>query len=159
MRGNAPYFHEHLRHISLEYSYLQICKLHDRAFSKATKSYNLSIGYMLEYFAWGNESESIEELTAKLNQLHSCINPARNKVIAHNDLEIVLKGEPVGEFPGGLDVEYFRYLQEFVSRVHERWVGGPYPMKDMNLGQADALEYLDVLRKAEFARNSLSPPT
>jgi len=149
---NAPYFHEHLWHISLEYSYLQICKLHDSACFGRNNSYNLSISYIIEKLEWGEEKKRADELSQKLAYLYGRINPARNKVIAHNDLDILLKDEPVGAFTEGKDVEYFQYLQELVSLVYEKWVGGPFIFEDMNLGKANAREYLGCLEKGEEAR-------
>lgn len=153
---NAPYFHRHVGQISQEYSYLQICKLHDPATSRATNSSNLSISYIVK-LDWGDERESIEGLAEKLNKLNRHINPARNKVIAHNDLEVLLRGEPIGAFPHGLDVEYFQYLQEFVNRVHEKWVGGIRPFDKSANNHVE--EYLYYLKKLDRGNGSLSPPT
>jgi AbiU2 len=108
LNRKAPYFHEHLWHISHDYSFLQICKLHDPANSKATNSYNLSIRYIIDKLDWGDEKDSIKQLAGTLEKLYSRINTARNKVIAHNDLDVLLRGEPIGEFPEGLDIEYFQ---------------------------------------------------
>ncbi|MGH9607247.1 MAG: hypothetical protein ACRD3N_16285 [Terracidiphilus sp.] len=155
---NAPNFNEHLWRISQTYSYLQICKLHDPACSRGTKSSNLSISYIIANLDWGDEMDSIRQLAEKLNQLYSRINPARNKIIAHNDLGVLLQGEPVGEFPEGLDKEYFQCLQQFASRVHKKCDSGHYLFKDMNHVMDGAYEYLEVLRNSDQATHGFSPP-
>ncbi len=161
LNRNAPNFNEHLWRISQAYSYLQICKLHDPAkFTRRDKtSYNLSISYIIEELDWGNQEDSIRQLAARLDQLYQRISPARNKVIAHNDLGVLLQVEPIGEFPEGLDKEYFQCLQEFASLVHKKCDSCHYLFKDMNHVMDGAYEYLEVLTNADQANRSFSPPT
>lgn len=152
---NAPNFNEYLWRISQAYTYLQICKLHDPA--KSTRSgkisYNLTIKYMTDYVDWGEEKDSVKQLADKLYDLYSQINisPARNKVIAHNDLDVLLSGDPIGGFPEGLDKEYFKCLQEFASHIYKKVVKGHYSFKDMNHVMDGAYEYLEVLKKSDQA--------
>jgi len=151
----APYFHEYLWRISHDYSLLQICKLHDP--DQFNGSHNLSIKYMIHKLDWGNERDSVIQLADALNELYSRINIARNKIIAHNDLDILLGGEPIGDFREELDRDYFHCLHAFANRIREKWVGETYPpFKDMNFGAANALEYLDVLREADQADRLLN---
>ena len=53
----------------------------------------------------------------------------------------------LGEFPEGLDDEYFSALQELVNAVHEKWLDGIFPFND--LAVADVEEFLHMLEKAE----------
>lgn len=154
----APNFHEHLWRISQTYSYLQICKLHDSARSRGTKSSNLSISYIIANLDWGDEMGSVRQLAEKLEELYSRINPARNKVIAHNDLDVLLRGESIGESPEGLDKEHFQCLQEFASRVHKKCDRGHYYFKDINHVMDGAYEYLEVLENSDRSNRSLNPP-
>lgn len=155
---NSPNFNEHLWRISQTYSYLQICKLHDQA--KDRNSYNLSIKYIVDNLNWGDEEkDSIKQLADKLDKLYSrMMKPARNKVLAHNDLDTLLRGEPIGGFPEGLDKEYFQWLQEFARRVHKQCDGGHYCFNDMNHVMDGAFEYLEVLENSDRANRSLNPP-
>jgi hypothetical protein len=158
----APNFNQHLWRISQTYSYLQICKLHDPA--KTLNNDNLSISYITKYIAkspdWSDsEKASIRQSAGKINELYSrMMKPARNKVIAHNDLEVLLQGDPIGGFPEGLDREYFQSLEEFAGRVYRKWVGGHYCFKDMNHAMDGAYEYLEVLRNSNQASRGLNPP-
>ena len=154
----APYFHDYLWRISQAYSYLQICKLHDPAHSGANKS-NLSISFIIANLDWGDDKDSVQQSAAKLEELYRRINPARNKVIAHNDLDILLRGEPIGAFPEGLDKEYFQCLQEFARRVHKQCDRGHYYFKDMNHVMDGAYEYLEVLNNSDRANRNLNTPT
>jgi len=106
---------------------------------------------MTGYIDWGEDKNSLEQLAAKLDELYKQISPARNKVIAHNDLDVLLRGEPVGGFPEGLDKEYFQCLEEFARRVHKKCDHGHYLFKDMNHVIDSACEYLEVLKRSDQA--------
>jgi len=152
----APYFHRHLLSISQAHSYLQICKLHDPA--KTANSYNLSISYIINKITWNDQGklDSSKRLAEKLEKLNSCINPVRNKIIAHNDRDILLQDDPLGAFPAGIDEEYFQCLQEFVNQVHGEFVGGPYPFSECVINYAN--EYLSFLKHSDLANRRLNPP-
>jgi hypothetical protein len=156
LNRNAPNFNEHLWRISQTYSYLQICKLHDRA--ELYGDYNLSIDYIIKKLPWDDEKEKarIQQLSEKLDELYSrMMKLARDKVLAHNDLDILLGGQPIGGFPEGLDKEYFQSLEEFASRVYRKWVRGHYCFKDVNHAMDGAYEYLEILKLSDRAKRSL----
>ena len=73
------------------------------------------------------------------------LKPARNKALAHNDLETLMADTALGSFPEGADVEYFAALQALVNEVHQKWVGGPYPFSD--LAQNNVREFLGLLER------------
>lgn len=142
--GKAKYFTSRLSVITQEYVLLQICKLHDPAVQRG--SMNLTIDYMYRYGGWGQDEANIRDLANRLNMLFEKIRSARNKLIAHNDLEAFMIDEPMGAFPEDIDKQYFQSLQELANRVHEKWKSGPYPFND--LAEADVDEFLHVLKKA-----------
>lgn len=67
---------------------------------------------------------------------------ARNKALTHNDLETLMADVALGSFSEGRDKEYIDPLQTMVNKVHEKWVGGPYPFSD--LAKADIEEFFNV---------------
>lgn len=107
---------------------------------------NLTIDYMHRYGNWDQDEANIRDLANRLNMLFEKIRPARNKLIAHNDLEAFMIDEPMGAFPEELDKQYFQSLQELANKVNEKWKSGPYPFND--LAEADVDEFLHVLKKA-----------
>jgi len=141
--GKSPAFTIRLAFVTQEYCLQQIAKLHDPA--KQGNSLNLTIDYMIQFGEWNNRRNEIENICAILLQLWDRLRPARNKALAHNDLETVMANVPLGNFPPGADNEYFEALQAFVNEVHEKWVGGPYPFND--LAQADVEEFLALLER------------
>lgn len=137
-------FTSRLSIITQEYSLQQIAKLHDPAIQG--NSLNLTVDYMVRFGEWGERRDDIERIHAKLLDLWSRLKPARNKALAHNDLETLMADTALGSFPEGADNEYFDALQALVNEVHEKWVGGPYPFND--LAQADVKEFLALLERA-----------
>lgn len=143
--ARAKYFTSRLSVITQEYSLLQICKLHDPAIQNSAA--NITIDYVVRFGDWGADTSAINQRALRLAVLFDKLKSARNKVLAHNDLEAIMGAAAFGEFPEGLDDEYFAALQELVNTVHEKWLGGPYPFND--LAGADVEEFLHVLEKAE----------
>ena len=142
--GKAAYFTSRLSRITQEYCLQQIAKLHDPAIQG--NSLNLTIDYMIRFGEWAERAELIEEIRGKLLGLWDRLKVARNKALAHNDLETLMANTTLGSFPEGADNEYFDALQDFVNEVHEKWVGGLYPLND--LAKADVEEFLAVLERA-----------
>lgn len=141
----AKYFTSRLSVITQEYSLLQICKLHDPAIQKS--AVNITIDYIVRFGDWGADTSEINQHALRLAALFDKLKSARNKVLAHNDLEAIMGAAALGGFPEGLDDEYFAALQELVNAVHEKWLGGPYLFND--LAGADVEEFLYVLEKVE----------
>lgn len=136
-------FGNRLSEITQEYSLLQISKLHDH--TEMYGSTNLTIDYIVQNVDWAAEMPSIQSYQDKLNELWEKIKTARNKAIAHNDLDTLLSGQLHGTFRENLDNEYFDALQEFVNIVAIRWLGHPYPFN--NLAKEDVGILLDLLEK------------
>lgn len=145
--GRSPYFTDRLAIITQEYALQQIARLHDPWCQR--DSVNLTISYIVENGCWGNDKTRIDEIASKLNDLYETIKPARNKILSHNDRDVLLQDAALGSFTEGDDDRYFEDLQCLVNEVHQRWIGGPFPFND--LAKADALEFIDLLGR--------TPPT
>lgn len=142
--GKAEYFTARLSIITQEYGLLQICKLHDPAIQGG--SLNITIDYIERFGEWGSDRDRIRGLVSQLRALFEKIKSARNKVLAHNDLETLMDATVLGEFPKDLDEQYFSALQELANEVHGKWCDGQYPFND--LAGADVDEFLNVLERA-----------
>lgn len=142
--GKAGDFTARLSQITSEYVLLQICKLHDPAVDGNSR--NLTIDFMVRFGEWGSDTERIAAIVSRLTVLFEKIRSARNKVLAHNDLETLKCNSVLGEFPQDLDNEYFSALQDFVNEVHQKWCNVPYALND--LAGADVDEFLEVLARA-----------
>jgi hypothetical protein len=128
----------HLSIISQEYLLHEISKLHDPAIQQ--NHANLGVEYMVRFGGWDKTTEAkLQALQMQLNELDQKIRPARHKILSHNDLETILRGDPLGEFPKGMDDDYFKTLQEFVNVVNDSVIGGPSPFSEDASIDADAL--------------------
>ena len=141
--GKSPWFTSRLSIITQEYCLQQIAKLHDPAIQG--NSLNLTVDYMVLFGEWGGRADDIKRIHDKLLGLWERLKPARNKALAHNDLETLMADAALGSFPEGADNEYFDALQALVDDVHENWVVGPYPFND--LAKADVEEFLALLER------------
>jgi len=139
----SAYFTRRLCMITQEYALQQIAKLHDPAIQG--NSLNLTIDYIVRFGEWGEKASDIEKISNELFALWKHLKAARNKIIAHNDLEAFMANSTLGSFPKDMDIEYFTALQALVNEVHEKWVGGPYLFSD--LAKTDVLEFLALLER------------
>jgi len=138
-------FSNRLSTITQEYALQQIAKLHDPAEQK--KDANVSIDFVVKFGEWGCREPEIEAIEERLVRLWGYLKPARNKLLAHNDLAALQENEPLGAFPEGEDDLYFAALQELVDAVHDRWgCGGPSPFND--LAKLDVCEFLSSLEQS-----------
>ena len=124
----------------------QIAKLHDPA--EQGDNQNVSVDFVVRFGEWGDREAEIRKIEVRLLELWGHLEPARNKLLAHNDLEALLANDELGAFPEGEDELYFAALQELANVVHDRWGdGGPYPFDDLAI--ADVCEFLHVLEKSQ----------
>ncbi len=143
--AKAKYFTSRLSTITQEYALLQICKLHDPAIQG--NSINLTIDYILRFGDLDEEDARIRKLAGELTELFQRLSSARNKILAHNDLEVLMDNTTLGSFPEDLDNKYFEVLQGFVNAVSVKWLSSKlYPFND--LAKADVDEFLEVLKRS-----------
>lgn len=118
MKGKDRKFLWNLSAVTQEYALLQLSKLHDPAVQR--RRHNLGLDYVIRFGNWSPETAAkLASLRLRLNEeLADTIKPARNMTLCHNDLEILLKGIPLGEWvdPDTLG-RYVGTLQEFVDIV------------------------------------------
>ena len=142
----ATAFFKRLLPITQEYSLQQIAKLHDPAVQKNNR--NVSIEFVVKFGEWEAKEAEIKAIEARLSEFWGHLEPARNKLLAHNDLEALRANKPLGGFPKGEDDRYFEALQQLANEVHDRWGdGGPYPFDDLAIN--DVLDCLSVLDRSQ----------
>ena len=111
----------------------QLAKLHDPAVQGGAKGHiNLSVPYMIEYGDWDLQVRTkLIDLQSKMTTLANPIRDARNKVLSHNDLAVLLADAQLGGFDPGADDLYFEALKEFASVVSETVLGEPFLRDDL----------------------------
>jgi hypothetical protein len=151
--GLQSNFCSRLSEITQEFCLLQISKLHDKPIQR--DSLNLTIEFMVRFGDWGKQQEEIDQMKQKLDDLWNRIKPARNKMLAHNDLETLMSDATLGAFPAGMDDKYFDTLQDFVNKVHDKWFGGPYPFNYHS--KTDVEEFLELFERTTMVIDRLAP--
>ena len=117
---------------------LHILRLHDPVVMSGR--INLTLRYIIQFGGWDPQTNGeLNRLEEKLGGLYSLIKPARHRILAHNDLEAYMKGEPLGAFPEGMDGEYFEHLKAFVNCVHVGCFGEKFEFPEFAREDAKAL--------------------
>ena len=125
-RSEARHALIHFSILSQESFLLQIAKLHDPVIIQGHVT--LGIEYIVRYGGWDEKTKTkLQALQLQLNELDKKARPARNKILSHNDLESILNGGIVGNFPDGMDDKYFKTLQEFVDIICINVIGKALP--------------------------------
>lgn len=99
---------------TLEYTLLQIVKLHDKAVTGGRT--NLTVDYILNHRNWPEEVRpQLTELAKQLDSFASKLRHVRNKGLSHNDLPSIMAGGVLGGFEKDEDVIYFERLGRFAD--------------------------------------------
>jgi AbiU2 len=123
-RGPYFYFVVAIGNALHDYSLQQIAKLHDPAASGRRVS--LTFEYVVEYGGWDTKTlRRLKQIKGRLDSLYKQIRPARNQLLAHNDLGALLIGAPLGDFKEGADKRYFKSLFTFLVTAYRCVTGGP----------------------------------
>lgn len=151
------YLFHRLASIIREYLFLQLGKLHDPECtrSKQGKSYNLSINYFCANGDWGVEGDEVKEIAKSLNEFWEKIEPARNKIIAHNDADVMVEETALGAFSWKEAREYILGLKRFVEIVHNKWISGPIVICDPVFIREDIYDFLDAMERGSSRRSRL----
>ncbi|MGB6177164.1 MAG: hypothetical protein WBF43_12705 [Methylocella sp.] len=110
----APFCFGAINDFLVEYVLLQFSKITDPV--NTGKHFNLTTNYILQKLDWPEEiRQKLEQINARLISFRKYIEPERSKRIAHIDRDAQLKGQSLGGFPEGTDLQFLEDLQEFVA--------------------------------------------
>jgi hypothetical protein len=150
LRRKHGYFLNRLSLMTQEYVLLQVCKLHDPAVQG--RNVNISIDLIVKTGRWDdNRLAELQRMASELGKLYLHLAPARRKVLAHNDRDVAVAEQAMGDFPSGMDQEYFVTLQTFVDLVHDSVVGGPFPFS--SFARVDTALFVEDIQQL---RNEIS---
>lgn len=136
--GPCRLFFDRLDAILIEYSMLQVRKLHDK------NRDCLTINHIIKLNIWPDQTKKeLEKLRDNIESLKFLdpLKDARDNIIAHSNRKTALKWKKVGElppgdddiyfenpgeFPHGQDGRYFEYLEKFASLASQDIMGKPF---------------------------------
>ncbi len=118
-------FLEHHMKVSSAYTLLQIAKLHDRPVMgrQDNPMNNLAIRFFTGQDIWlPEELDQLNQITNPLEHFYQeHIKPARDKILAHNDLETFRKDTLLGAFPERQGEKYLSGLAKLSSMIWKKW--------------------------------------
>jgi len=119
-----------LNDIGRGYVLLQISKLHDP--HRQGQHENLSISFFTEQESWTKEEKAeIDKIVSELDRFYQCIEPVRNKILAHNDRSTFRRNEALGGFEKGDDERYFKALAKLCSMIRDKFCKRRWPHSNM----------------------------
>ncbi len=146
LREVASLFFGDLNTIMQEYTVLLVCRLTGPAesFGKANLSTQRFTALMRDCSCITPE---IERLDASLREYGELLKPARDKIIAHSDLEVHVDNIALGAHGEEVMLEFFENLQAYFDAVGNAIGVGPLDFRYTS-GAGDVI---DLVRKLERA--------
>jgi hypothetical protein len=142
----ANMFFADLNLLFIDYLLLQFCRLTDPA-SLGKDRNNLTTNYIIG-LEWKTETrKGLNTKNDELMKFRSSIIEARNKLIAHLDVNARLAQTRLGAFSGDDEAAFWATLQEFVNLAHSEAVGGPFEI-DAAMPDGDAENLVHSLKEA-----------
>ena len=149
LRESAGLFFTDLNTIMQEYTLLLVCRLTGPAesFGKANLSTQRFTILLRERDCLTPE---IERLDAQLTAYSELLKPARNKIIAHSDLEVHVDDISLGAHGEEVAAEFFDNLQAYFDAVGNAVGVGPLDFRHTP-GAGDVIDLVRTLKRANAA--------
>jgi hypothetical protein len=125
LQKTAPYLFGDLYGMVRSQLFVGFCRITDP--SGSGERVNLTTNYIVK-MDWPREVRAnLNKINGRLMSFREYVEPARNKRIAHMDLRSQMEKEkPLGAFPPGADIQFFKDLEEFLTVAYHAVNGGPF---------------------------------
>jgi hypothetical protein len=159
MEAVAPLFFEDVGQVLSEFIVNCACRVTERAVD-AQGNENLTVELFLQGFPTDSDTyKKLNELYERMKRHRRTILPARNKLGAHADREIIRKGKPLGAASWKEWDDFWFGLEQFVSILNQSTTGEPFDIKAAGVtGDAESLlkalkgsQHFDALLNSENA--------
>ncbi|WP_315729034.1 hypothetical protein [Bradyrhizobium sp. SZCCHNS2015] len=140
MEGIAPSFFADVGQALNEMMVIAACRITDTANAGGGRE-NFTVELFTNSFASDLETyKQLDELHQRMKKLRSKILPARHKLGAHADREVIRKGQALGEASFEEWEDFWSALKNFVRIINEKTVGSPFEIDAGGvLGDAEML--------------------
>lgn len=146
LRESACMFFTDLNSMMQEYAVLLVCRLTGPA--KSQGKANLSTQRFTALMRnSGCLTPEIERLDAALRKYGELLKPARNKIIAHSDLEVHIKDISLGAHGEEVMLEFFENMQAYFDTAGNAVGVRPLDFRDI-LGPGDVVDLVRTLKSA-----------
>lgn len=155
MEELAPSFFENFNLVLGEFLVMAASRITDPAVDKQGNE-NFTVELFVKSFpAESTDYKDLDALRKRMDNLRGKILPARHKLGAHADREVVRKGEPLGAASWKEWDEFWSVLADFVRALNEKRLGKPYEIDAGGvLGDAEML--LRALRQSQHFETLLN---
>lgn len=116
---SAKMFFDDINIMMIHQIVLCSCKLTDE-YNRKNK--NLVLGYFLELDQFNTDSRIIE-LYTEIQKFRRNLIKARNKIVAHNDFDAIMRLEKLGGFSKGEDIAFLNNIEKYLNIVSEKTTG------------------------------------
>ena len=149
LRETACQFFDDLNTMMHEYIILLVCRLTGPAesFGKANLSTQRFTNLMRDRSCL---TPDIERLDAALREYGELLKPARNKIIAHSDLEVQVNSTELGAHSEKVMVQFLEDLQEYFDAVGNAVGVGPLDFR-YTPGRGDVIDLVRKLKRVDNA--------
>jgi AbiU2 len=148
MESIAPSFVDDIGQVLAEYVVLAACRVTDPA--KDGKNENLTLETFVNSFGAGSQTgKQLDELRQQMVAHRKAIEPARHKLIAHADREVIRQGKPLGLASWRQWDEFWAALRKFVMILNESILGTPYDIEIAGV-PGDAEMVLKSLQQSKY---------
>ena len=153
LRESASLFFGDLNTIMQEYTVLLVCRLTGPAesFGKANLSTQRFTALMRDC---GCLTPEIERLDASLREYGELLKPARDKIIAHSDLEVHVDDIALGAHGEEVMLKFFENLQVYFDAVGNAIGVGPLDFR-YTPGAGDVIDLVRKLERADAPAREL----
>ena len=149
LNESAALFFADLNRMMQEYAILLVCRLIGPA--ESFRRANLSTQRFTKLMRnEGRLTPEIERLDASLNAYGELLKPARNKIVAHSDLEVHVNSTALGAHGEDVMVEFFENLQAYFDAVGNAIGVGPLDFRHAP-GPGDVIDLVRKLNEADAA--------
>src|SRR5262249_38621072 len=140
MEAVAPTFFEDIGEVLSEFLVNCACRITERA-TDAQGNENLSVELFVESFPAGSDThKQLSDLYDVMKKHRRIILPARNKLGAHADRDVIRKGKPLGAASWKEWDGFWSALERFVRVLNEKTTGNPFDINAAGvLGDAEFL--------------------
>jgi hypothetical protein len=144
MEAIAPLFFEDMGKVLSEFLVIAACRITDPA-SDRRGNQNFTLELFINSFPSDSETfKQLDALRRRMDKLRGKILPARNKLGAHADRAVILKGEPLGAASWEEWDDFWSALQDVVRILNEKTIGKPFEI-DAGGVRGDAENLLKAL--------------
>ena len=150
---SAVLFFYDLNQILIEYIILLICRITDPP--KTHHRANLTIPRMTRLVCESDDLDlnieaetksKIEELNGLIVGYRRLLDPARNRIVAHNDREAYVSQKTLGDHTEAEMMQFFDNLQEYFDEIGNAIGVGPLDFQN-SAGRGDVQDLIMILRR------------